>query len=729
MGNDVSSSITSIRSEEDRRQAIRRMDGALQKKLGKGVAHNLKIIIRGERGSGKSALLSRLKGQPFTSSVYEPTPEIETATINWSAKEDGAVVKVEIWDVVDKGLGRRGSLIGNNVRGTGTVAHDGGGDPDALAGLPLDVPVHAQRGHHAGASGSHAFGVLDATIVDVWKGSHGGIFMMNPFSSTALQYVQKQLAEVPRGIPVLLLANFRDLLLDDTQEGRKLEEDTKHEGESVEAAPVRPRRVHFNLRDLQEVSAEQTAQGRTCHAFACSMQNCFGLAQLYAYLNIPFLAMKGDVLERQLSETRRVLSAMTLEVEEGIDRGSWGDYVAALRAKEEDHAPVIEKSNKEARKPQSVRVLPDTVVPGTSRENTGVTRSKGEGHKPVGHVSSPAAAVASKHPRPIQGDPQAWPGVTCRSTQGPQRSSVQESGLVDVEDFKFQPREGNEQNELTLFLAEAEGGSTEDDMNEERRRQSLRSCLKPGSLASLSEAQRRATGVVGSGDVREGDEGEEDEDLPAEEGEQRYVGLRPVNLPAKDISLSERGCNADRGKGSLSDDQKKGLVGPLSVHEDGLGVWMTAQGKESDGKDDIDIPAGLPLPLHSLDLSQADSSEGEDCDQGIFNRKIQQPGDSSLQRTGNNMEGSLSSFSNSSTTAAPLPLEGLADKTDFVLSKAARAAIAATMEELNGRSPGEDLANGDLSRREQRSAGKMKTKASEGKRKRRNSSGNGGQSV
>ena len=73
------------------------MDGDLQKKLGKGIAHNLKLVVRGERGSGKTALLNRLKGHSFTSS-YEPTHEIQTATINWSAKEEGEVVKVDFGD-------------------------------------------------------------------------------------------------------------------------------------------------------------------------------------------------------------------------------------------------------------------------------------------------------------------------------------------------------------------------------------------------------------------------------------------------------------------------------------------------------------------------------------------------------------------------------------------------------------------------------------------------------
>lgn len=59
-------------SHEDKLRAIRQMDSTIRQRLRGGVSYNMKVVLRGERGSGKSALLARLQGLPFKPEVGAP---------------------------------------------------------------------------------------------------------------------------------------------------------------------------------------------------------------------------------------------------------------------------------------------------------------------------------------------------------------------------------------------------------------------------------------------------------------------------------------------------------------------------------------------------------------------------------------------------------------------------------------------------------------------------------
>ena len=72
---------------------VKVMGAHLQRKFARGVQYNMKVIIKGERGTGKSTLLYRLQGYKFVSE-YSATDEIQVAVIHWTAATSAEVVKV-----------------------------------------------------------------------------------------------------------------------------------------------------------------------------------------------------------------------------------------------------------------------------------------------------------------------------------------------------------------------------------------------------------------------------------------------------------------------------------------------------------------------------------------------------------------------------------------------------------------------------------------------------------
>lgn len=136
----------------------------------------MKIIIKGDRNVGKSCLLERLQGRGFIE-TYVPSEQISVASIQWSFKATEDVVKVEVWDVVDRGKAR--------ARQSGLKLTTGTPIPETPA--------------------------LDAEFLDVYKGTHGVILMMDITKNWTFEYASKELPKIPADIPVLLLGNHCDM--------------------------------------------------------------------------------------------------------------------------------------------------------------------------------------------------------------------------------------------------------------------------------------------------------------------------------------------------------------------------------------------------------------------------------------------------------------------------------------------------------------------------------------
>lgn len=125
---------------------------------------------------GKTCLLERLQGKAFIES-YTPSEEIKVASIQWSFKATEDVVKVEVWDVVDRGKAR--------VRHTSLKLSTGIAAPETPA--------------------------LDAEFLDVYKGTHGVILVLDITKAWTFEYVCRELPKIPADIPVLILGNHCDM--------------------------------------------------------------------------------------------------------------------------------------------------------------------------------------------------------------------------------------------------------------------------------------------------------------------------------------------------------------------------------------------------------------------------------------------------------------------------------------------------------------------------------------
>ncbi|XP_048773492.1 rab-like protein 6 isoform X2 [Ostrea edulis] len=226
------------------------MGAQLQRKFAKGVQYNMKIVIRGDRTVGKSCLFYRLQGQKFHEE-YIPTDEIQVCCIQWNYKTTDDIVKVEVWDVVDKGKKRK-----------------------KFDGLKLSNEEESDEPS------------LDAEFIDVYKGTHGVILMYDVTKQWTFTYVENEMEKIPVHIPVLVLGNHRDMGHHRTVLEDKARYFCMHYDRPAGAAIVR--------------YAES------------SMKNGFGLKYLHKFFNLPYLNLQRETLMKQL-ETNALDMESTLE--------------------------------------------------------------------------------------------------------------------------------------------------------------------------------------------------------------------------------------------------------------------------------------------------------------------------------------------------------------------------------------------------------------------------------
>ncbi|XP_054980075.1 rab-like protein 6 isoform X2 [Sorex araneus] len=259
---------------------LQSMNQALQRRFAKGVQYNMKIVIRGDRNTGKTALWHRLQGQAFVEE-YIPTQEIRVTSIHWSYKTTDDIVKVEVWDVVDKGKSKKRS-----------------------DGLKMENDPQEAESEMA----------LDAEFLDVYKNCNGVVMMFDITKQWTFSYIMRELPKVPPHVPVCVLGNYRDM----GAHRVILPDDVRHFIDSLDRPP-----------------------GASYFRYAeSSMKNSFGLKYLHKFFNIPFLQLQRETLLRQL-ETNQLDVDATLEelsVQQETEEQNYDIFLEMMEARSRGHA-------------------------------------------------------------------------------------------------------------------------------------------------------------------------------------------------------------------------------------------------------------------------------------------------------------------------------------------------------------------------------------------------------
>ncbi|KAJ8927407.1 hypothetical protein NQ314_020187 [Rhamnusium bicolor] len=255
------------------------MFSAIKRLASKGDGSLVKIVIKGDRNVGKTCLFHRLQGKKFVEE-YIPTDEIQVTSIQWNYKATDDIVKVEVWDVVDRGKKKKHF------------------DGLKLENSQLEVPEE------------HA---LDAEFLDVYKGTNGVIMMLDLTKTWTFDYVQRELPKVPGHIPVIILSNHCDMSHHRT---------------------VTSDHVNFYIDSIESTRTTQVRHSES------SMRNGFGLKLLHKFFNLPFLQLQRETLLRQLerNEAETNTTVQELDMFCDSDEANYSKFLDSLVKKRREVA-------------------------------------------------------------------------------------------------------------------------------------------------------------------------------------------------------------------------------------------------------------------------------------------------------------------------------------------------------------------------------------------------------
>ena len=279
----------------------RTISGGLQRRLSNAQGRpvfNMKIIVRGLRGTGKSALLRRLRNKPFETE-YIPTPEIDVVNVSWSYKATDELIKLEAWEIVDKAIVDRKDLYSPPP-----PSKDGDSMMTRIR-RSVTSPTSSWESTKT-QTGSHRVGALDASMIDVYKSTSAVVFLVDPRKPETLDYAVQEVPKVPNEVMCVVLINFKDMVHN------------------------QPTLVKIHPSDLQRLA--YAAQHLDIVVFECCLKDCYGLKTLHNYLNLPFLALKEKAIAEKLKRAQEERIFAKEEINTYIQESNYINHLDYLNA-------------------------------------------------------------------------------------------------------------------------------------------------------------------------------------------------------------------------------------------------------------------------------------------------------------------------------------------------------------------------------------------------------------
>ncbi|OZJ05733.1 hypothetical protein BZG36_01317 [Bifiguratus adelaidae] len=271
----------------------------------RGVQYNMKIILRGDVNVGKSSLFRRLQGQSFEVE-YVSTPEIQVANIPWSHRGSNDIIKLEIWDIVDKALN-----CSQPRAASGGIKLEHTTRPTQTSSPATKPHTPTQTIDPSTPSSQHV--PLDASTVDVYRNTHGVIFLFDLEKAWTWEYIDRELESVPETVSVLVLANFRDRSRSPKIPSKIFQRLHHHSSRRLEVLKEsidQPR--SYMQGPSQALKTYPTAEVRLV---SCSMLSGYGLQFVHRWLSLPFLELQIASLQQQLGQRYMEEHALAMELE------------------------------------------------------------------------------------------------------------------------------------------------------------------------------------------------------------------------------------------------------------------------------------------------------------------------------------------------------------------------------------------------------------------------------